>query len=142
MICTDKLSILVFLKELKNYYIQENEIENSNLQADKNSIGKNKIRISKINLETFLRVSDKYPIEDHSSYMPLISEINALSENLLQQRLKKKNVNTIDGNELIHRLDENKSEDGTNDWKLQEIIILNPTWIFDSIANYSLMLTL
>lgn len=130
VICTDKLSVLTFLEELSALYATHRE-EESSYNSDMPSSSSTSRA-----LEINLKISDKYPVEDSQSYLQLIEGINAMSENILQNRLRK--LQTDDSSQLDPSIGSKFMEDRG---RLMEITLLNPTWVFDSIANYSLLPT-
>ena len=132
MICTDKLSVLTFLEELSVLYATHRE-EESSYNSDMPSSSSTSRA-----LEINLKISDKYPVEDSQSYLQLIEGINAMSENILQNRLRKLQMESKECSQLDPDIGSKFIEDRG---RLMEITLLNPTWVFDSIANYSLLPT-
>lgn len=82
-----------------------------------------------------LKMSTKYPIEGSDAYACLIEKINS--------KLLKSNLDGVDKNSMYNKEnDKNQSNYGDSQERgVEEVTILNPTWVFDSISDYSIMST-
>ena len=134
MVCTDSQSVLTFLEELSGLIsLTSDQLlkNNSDLKHDPFGVIKSSIKSPCIRL----KMSTKYPIESSDAYACLIEKINS--------KLLKCNVDGVDkilmGNK---ENDKNQSNCGDSQARgVEEVTILNPTWVFDSISDYSIMST-
>lgn len=79
-----------------------------------------------------LKMSSKYPIEGSEAYAQLLEKIN-------HKLLKSNNYKILPCDK---ENDENQSNcGGMEELGVEEITILNPTWVFDSISDYFIMST-
>lgn len=128
MVCTDSQSVLTFLEELSGFLSQVSD------QLLKKDYPEN-IKSSKNRPCIRLKISLKYPIEGSDAYACLIEKVNLM--------LLEVNLDVL--NEILScnkENDENQSKCvGSREYGVEEITILNPTWVFDSISDYSMMST-
>lgn len=128
MVCTDSQSVLTFLEELSGFLSQA-----SDQLLKKDSPGHMKSLKKRPCIR--LKISSKYPIEGSDAYACLIEKINLM---LLE-------VNLDDVNKTLSCNKENDENQSNcvagREYGVKEITILNPTWVFDSISDYSIMST-
>jgi hypothetical protein len=81
------------------------------------------------------KMSAKYPIEGSDAYACLIEKINS--------SLLKSTLDDVDKILMCYKEnDKNQSNYGDCQARgVEEVTILNPTWVFDSISDYSIMST-
>lgn len=128
MVCTDSQSVLTFLEELSGFLSQA-----SDQLLKKYSPGN--IKSLKKRPCIRLKISSKYPIEGSDAYACLIEKLNLM--------LLEVNLDDVDQISSCNKEnDENQSKCVANiECGVEEITILNPTWVFDSISDYSIMST-
>lgn len=80
-------------------------------------------------------MSSKYPIEGSDAYACLVEKLNLM---LLEVSLD--DVDKILSCDKENNENENKCV-ASREYGVEEITILNPTWVFDSISDYSMMST-
>lgn len=134
MVCTDSQSVLTFLEELSGLIsLTSDQLlkNNSDLKLDPFGDLKSSIKSPCIRL----KMSIKYPIEGSNAYACLIEKINS--------KLLKSNFDGVDKILMCNKEnDKNQSNRGDSQARgVEEVTILNPTWVFDSISDYSIMST-
>ena len=102
----------------------------SNAGKDESSVG---MRHRGMPKRIFLRMSEKYPVEGCNVLLSALAAVNSKSQNAYVTysctALSKENIeNENDSSSKPEEINSN----------VDEITILNPIWLFDSIANYSL----
>ena len=136
MVCTDSQSVLTFLEELSGLIsLPSDQLLKNNRSNDLKLNPLRDVKSSKKSPCIRLKMSTKYPIEGSDAYACLIEKINS-----------KLLMSTSDGVDKIFmgnkENDKNQSNYGDSQARgVEEFTILNPTWVFDSISDYSIMST-
>ena len=131
--CTDSQSVLTFLEELSGLISLPSEPLKKDPGPMVDPLRNNDLLGKKPFIR--LKMSLKYPIEGSDTYAYLIEKINL---NLLEGNLG--DIGRISS--CNKENDENHSKyGGSKEYGIEEITILNPTWVFDSISDYSMMST-
>lgn len=133
VVCTDSESVLTFVGELTKLLDaslgREYDQVISHAAKNTSSLGLTHRGIPK---RMFLRMSEKYPVEGCNLLLPALASVNSKSQSAYDiycSTAHKENVENDNDGPL------KAEEDHSN---VDEITILNPIWLFDSIANYSL----
>jgi hypothetical protein len=134
VVCTDSQSVLTFLEELSGLIsltLDQLLKNNSDLKVDPFW----DVKSSKKSPCIRFKLSTKYPIEGFDAYAHLIEKINS--------KLLKSNFDGVDKILMCNKEnDKNQSNYGDSQARgVEEVTILNPTWVFDSISDYSIMST-
>lgn len=133
VVCTDSESVLTFIEELTKILDASLGREYikvlSHGEKDEPSVGLCHRERPK---RMFLRMSEKYTVEGCNVLLPALANLNSKSQSAYDiycSTAQKENIQNENDSSL------KAEEDCSN---MDEITILNPIWLFDSIANYSL----
>lgn len=134
MVCTDSQSVLTFLEELSGLIsLTSDQLLKNNCELKTDPPGN--VKSLKYSPCIRLKMSTKYPVEGSDAYECLIEKINSKS--------LKSNLDDLD-KILICNKENDKHQSNYGDRQargMEEVTILNPTWVFDSISDYSVMST-
>jgi hypothetical protein len=132
VVCTDSESVLTFVEELTK--LLEASFERQYIQILDDPEREEPIfgrRHRGRPRRMFLRMSEKYPVEGSNVLLSALASVNSKSNSayaIYCDTAGKENV--YHGNDSSFKAE----DDYTN---MDEITIINPIWLFDSIANYS-----
>jgi hypothetical protein len=133
VVCTDSESVLTFVEELTK--LLEASFERQYIQIlgdperEEPILGRRHRGRPK---RLFLRMSEKYPVEGSNVLLSALASVNSKSKSAYDIY-----CDTAGKENIYHGNDSTlKAEDDYSN--MDEITILNPIWLFDSIANYSL----
>jgi hypothetical protein len=133
VVCTDMESVLTFVEELTK--LLEANFGRQYIQTlgqperDKLIVGHRHRGIPK---RMFLRMSEKYPVEGSNVLLSALASVNSKSKSAYDIYC------STAGKENNHCGNKNSFKADDDYLNMDEITILNPIWLFDSIANYSL----